>query len=211
MKKCKSCMKEIDEKAKKCPHCQTDLRNWFLRHPILTGILILIVISILGSSGKGSNKSSSNTNISVVNEVKPTETIYKIGDTVRTDRFEFVISSVEERSIIGSRYFEKEPSEGGTFVAVQYQYKNTSDKPIGTFSTPTIKLVDKNGTQYSADTGASSNFATELKLDRKILSDLNPGITVKDASIFEVSKEQYATAGWSLFVDADKDIKVFVK
>lgn len=204
-------MKEIDENAKKCPHCQSDQRNWFLRHPILTGILILIVISILGSSGRGSNKSSTNTNISEVNDVKPTEAIYRISDIIRTDKFEFIITSVEERSVVGSRYFEKEPSEGGTFVAVQYQYKNISDKPIGSFSTPIVKLIDKNGTQYSADAGASSNFATELKLDRKLLSDLNPGITVKDAAIFEVSKEQYAAAGWSLFVKADKDIKVFVK
>jgi len=49
MKKCKSCQKEIDAKAKKCPHCQTDQRNWFLRHPILTGLLILLVIGLIGS------------------------------------------------------------------------------------------------------------------------------------------------------------------
>lgn len=204
-------MKEIDEKAKKCPHCQTDQRNWFLRHPILTGILILTVLAILGSAGGGSNKSGPNSNTSGVKEVKPTEAAYKIRGIARTDKFEFIVISVEERSVVGARYFEKKPSEGGTFVAVQYQYKNISDKPIGSFSTPIVKLVDKNGTQYSADAGASSNFATELKLDRKILSDLNPGITVYDASIFEVSKEQYTNSGWNILVKADKDINVSVK
>ena len=61
MKKCKACQKEIDVKATKCPYCQTDLRNWFVRHPIITFFLILIVISIIGSSG-GNKSSNSKTN-----------------------------------------------------------------------------------------------------------------------------------------------------
>ncbi len=40
MKKCKSCQKEIDIKAKKCPYCQTDQRIWFARHPIVTVFLV---------------------------------------------------------------------------------------------------------------------------------------------------------------------------
>lgn len=43
-KKCKHCQLGIDKKAKKCPKCSGDLRNWFRRHPILTLILILIGI-----------------------------------------------------------------------------------------------------------------------------------------------------------------------
>ncbi len=34
-KKCKSCQTDIDVKAKKCPNCQADQRNWIARHPIL--------------------------------------------------------------------------------------------------------------------------------------------------------------------------------
>jgi len=62
MKKCKSCQKEIDAKAKKCPFCQTDQRNWFLRHPILTVILVLIVIGMIGAAG-GSKTSTTNTGL----------------------------------------------------------------------------------------------------------------------------------------------------
>lgn len=52
MKKCKSCRTEIDPKAKKCPHCQTDQRSWFGRHPILTGLFVLIIAgSVLGAIG----------------------------------------------------------------------------------------------------------------------------------------------------------------
>jgi len=60
MKKCKSCQSEIDQKATKCPHCQTDQRNWFARHPISTVILVLIVLFIIGSAGSSkSNVSTS--------------------------------------------------------------------------------------------------------------------------------------------------------
>ncbi len=55
MKKCKSCQTQIDDKAKKCPHCRADQRNWFMRHPILTGLLLLIVIGIIGAASGGSN------------------------------------------------------------------------------------------------------------------------------------------------------------
>lgn len=59
MKKCKSCQSEIDSKAKKCPHCKSDQRNWFARHPIITGIIVLIVI--FGGIGAITSSNSSNT------------------------------------------------------------------------------------------------------------------------------------------------------
>jgi hypothetical protein len=59
MKKCKSCQTEIDAKAKKCPHCRADQRGWFKRHPILTGLLGLIVfIIVISAAGGGSNEST---------------------------------------------------------------------------------------------------------------------------------------------------------
>ena len=42
--KCKSCKSDIAKGAKKCPHCKTDLRNWFVRHWIITGFIIVVII-----------------------------------------------------------------------------------------------------------------------------------------------------------------------
>lgn len=64
MKKCNACQKEVDDKAKKCPHCQSDLRNWFSKHPFLTIVLVFVAIGIFGSSG--SNKTDT--------EAKPNKT-----------------------------------------------------------------------------------------------------------------------------------------
>ena len=61
MKKCKSCKTEIDAKATKCPHCQTDQRSWFRRHPILTALLVIFIIGIIGSTATGGSKTSTTT------------------------------------------------------------------------------------------------------------------------------------------------------
>lgn len=46
---CKACKTEIDSKATKCPHCQSDQRNWGQRHPIITAIVwILFVLVVIG-------------------------------------------------------------------------------------------------------------------------------------------------------------------
>lgn len=66
MKKCKSCQKEIDAKANKCPYCRTDQQNWFMKHPILTGLLALFIIGLIGSSGNKNSSSSQNKTLSTV-------------------------------------------------------------------------------------------------------------------------------------------------
>ena len=48
IKKCKSCQKQIDPKGIKCAHCGADQRNWFNRHTILVGIVIVVILGILG-------------------------------------------------------------------------------------------------------------------------------------------------------------------
>ena len=93
MKKCKACQKDIDDKAKKCPHCQTDQRNWFARHPIMTGLLGLIilvaVVSAFGASGKkDSNQASDSQTTSVAGEEKPKVEAMKINARELVDEFD---------------------------------------------------------------------------------------------------------------------------
>jgi len=67
-KKCSSCHELINKKAKKCKHCGADLRNWPSRHPIWTGIIILITVPWVVSLATGSTSSnSSKTNNTIKN------------------------------------------------------------------------------------------------------------------------------------------------
>ena len=62
-KKCKFCQSEIDKNARKCPQCQADLRSWFSRHPILTIIgLMILVSSTLAANSDTSSVSNTITN-----------------------------------------------------------------------------------------------------------------------------------------------------
>ena len=191
MKPCKECNREISSSAKTCPHCGKDQRNWFARHKFLTFLGIVLAIIVM-SSMCGGNEGDPATVVSG-NAEDTREVLAEVGDNIITEKFEITITSVKERAEVGKDFFSSRPSEGGTYIVVDWQYKNISDKPIRSFSTPTVKLVDKDLEMFSTDIAASSNYATECNLDRKIFSDLNPGITVKDAEVFEISKELYQT------------------
>lgn len=56
MKKCKKCKTDIDNKATKCPHCQSDQRNWFRRHPVWTFFILCLVVPPFLSSFFSSQK-----------------------------------------------------------------------------------------------------------------------------------------------------------
>ena len=206
IKKCKECGSEVSSKAKNCPQCGADQRNFFGKHKIISSILVLFVLGIIGSLMGGDD--SKDVNVSS-NKTENKVLTAKIGDVINTGDCEIIILSAEEKMSVGSEFIEEKPAEGGKYIAVIWQYKNISDEPIGSFSVPTLNLIDNNNVKYDSDIGASSSFATEKDVDTKFVSDINPGITIKDAKVFEVSTEQYAKGGWKLKVSGNgKDVFV---
>lgn len=136
---------------------------------------------------------------------------FKVGDTVNFDAFEITLKSVEERSTVGNQYSKETVAEGGTYVAIVYSLKNTGKEPIGMFDGPTLKLMDPSGTTYNSDVGASSSFSIEKDFNRKVVSDLNPGITVNDGKVWEVSKEQFDRATWKVILDGHESTPISLK
>ena len=199
---CKACGKEIAKGVKKCPHCGKDQRNWFMRHKIMTFIGAIILLAIIGSALSGGNDTA--------NKQEAKNKAYNVGDVVKTDNVEVTITKFEEKDVIGDpKFLGKKASEGATLVGVQYKMKNVSDKPVGAFDYPPINLVDEKGTKYDADVDASAAYATETGIDNsKILSDLNPGITVTGTDVYEISKDQFAKGNWFIQVG---DAKVKIK
>jgi len=85
MKKCRSCQKEIDLKASKCPYCQEKQGNWAQRHPIWTGILgILVLFSVIGAftDGDTSPSTESESASQVVETVESGDSIQETSPTV---------------------------------------------------------------------------------------------------------------------------------
>lgn len=204
MKKCKECGEEISSSAKKCPKCGKDQRNFFMKHPVLYTILILVIIGVV--AGIGSDNTGDTTVTSTENQVQAT--VYNIGDTISNEKYEFTIKNVNTANKVGTEYLNSQPAEGGVYVCVDFTYKNVSTEPISSWDFPAVKLVDSNGVEYSSDVSASSYYATEKDPDRKVLSDLNPGITVTDNEVFEIAEESYNQGEWFLLVDNNIKIKV---
>jgi hypothetical protein len=204
---CKACGKEIAKGVKKCPHCGKDQRSWFGRHKFLTFIGAIVLLVIIGSALSGGGDDTKSTKTGEV--AKKQETTYKVGDVIKVKDLEYTITKVEQKDKVGDEFINKAVSTGGTFVAIQYTIKNVSDKPVGMFDYPSVNLVDGKGTKYDSDVDASSDYAVETKIDNsKLVSDLNPDITITDTAVYEVSKDKYAQGKWFIQIG---DAKVGIK
>lgn len=59
---CKACGKEVSKGAKKCPSCGHDNRNFFMKHKIITGLIVVIVFVVIGNSGSKTPATTATTN-----------------------------------------------------------------------------------------------------------------------------------------------------
>ena len=194
---CETCGNEVSSKAKKCPHCGQK-RGGIFGKIVLWSIVGVVGIGVAGVLLGDPNGTSAGTTTSASAEP---ETIYSIGDVVNSGDFSVSITSVQSRSSVGVEFLEETAGEGGVFVVVEFSYRNESNAPINAFRAPEVELLDPNGVKYGQDLGASVSYATESDLNTNSFSDINPGIQINDASVFEVSKIAFEAGGWHVQVD----------
>lgn len=198
MKKCNSCQKEIDPKAKKCPYCQTDQRNWFLRHPILTALLVLIIIGFVGSLGKETKKvGETNSNTQTANtasneESAPTTQTYKLEELVDLKGKTMAVNAVVPYTS-GNQFLT--PKSGNKFVTADITLKNNSKEPY-MYNPLEFKLHDNQ--DYGYDIAVSDKNPTLNS------GTLQPGQTTRGFITFEIpeantpTKLVYTPGFWSL-------------
>jgi len=184
MKKCKSCQSEIDDKAKKCPKCQADQRNWFAKHKILTGILVIILIVIISSSSGNKNKGTNTvTTQGSNNKTTQTETIGKIGDAVIANDLSFTVTNISKAKSLGSSYSKKEAQ--GTFNVITLTIKNTGKETV-TIDSSMLKVTDSQGRKfdYSIE-GQTAKGLAQGKVDL-FLQQVQPGLSVTGDIVFDL-------------------------
>lgn len=205
LKKCKECGEEISSSVKKCPKCGKDQRNFFMKHPIIYSIIIIVMIGAIAGAGEGTT--DNNVTVTSTNNQK-VERVYNIGDSISNGEYEITIKNVGTAKKVGNEYLNSQPAAGGIYVCVDFIYKNVSKEPLSSWDFPSVELVDSNGVEYSSDISASSYYATEKDPNRKVLSDLNPGITVSDNNVFEIAEESYNQGEWFLIIDNEIKVKI---
>lgn len=190
----------ISAQEKRKMHPVTKVVLW------LGGIFFgLIVLAVIISPDDKGERTTSQQASSAAPEPPPS---VKVGDSFQTPTFEIQIRSAQALSSVGNPLFASQPSEGGVYIAIQWSYKNISQKPVSAFRRPTVHLKAPDGTKYDPDLGASASYATELDNDAKAFSDLNPGISVVDVDVFEVSRQMFDPSSWRILVDGDRDTEV---
>ncbi|WP_347553256.1 DUF4352 domain-containing protein (plasmid) [Pseudalkalibacillus hwajinpoensis] len=204
---CKACEKELAKGVKKCPNCGKDQRSFVMKHKIISFIGIIVIIGGISSALSGGSDEASTEVSGESNKEAKEETTYSLNDTVALKKTEVTVTNFEERDEVGVSGVSKQASDGGTLVAIQYTIKNISEEPVGAFSLPTVSLVNEKGTKFDSDIDATSNYAVETDVDNsKIMSDLNPDITVTDVKVFEVSKEKFQSGKWFISVDGKQKV-----
>ena len=193
---CKVCNKEIAKNAKVCPYCGAKQKK--KKALIISIVIIVIAIIAMVGGAAGTDNSSSETT-----EVKIPE-FYKIGEPVTLKKCELTVSKVQKETYIGNEWYNVTPVDGAVYVAIQYGYKNTSKEPLTTWDRPIVKLTSPDGVVYDSDFDASTTYVTECDIDEKVLSDLNPGLSVNGAVVFEVAKSELEKDGWFINVDGKK-------
>ena len=63
------------------------------------------------------------------------------------------------------------------------------------------------GVACSPDIGASAAYATETTLTDKVLSDVNPGVTIRTADVSEGRKGAF-NKDWSIVLDAGRKVRI---
>ncbi len=182
MKKCKSCQSEIDDKAKKCPKCQSDQRNWFMRHKILTAIggiiVFFILVGIISAGGNKDDKPS---------ESNTKNTIYSVNQEVPSGDVTWKITAVKDRgtSLLAkdSRYptISKTKTTQGRFVEVSILIENKG-KDLASITTPI--LVDSQNREFTSSSDVSEWVPEGA--DLFLLSNLQPNLPKTFVVIYEV-------------------------
>jgi hypothetical protein len=191
-KECPKCRTDIPLKATKCPNCQSDLRSWFRRHPVITGILCLVLLIVLVSALGENNDSTSKIeptpvakkvdNSGVPEEsISPTEVAEKqngefaVGDTVIMRDWEVKVNKVsKEKSISYST-----AKTNKEYVLVNITLKNNGEGEAKGTGALDFKVQDSNGVQ---------DDKTFITLDDEMQGyvDLAPGGVLTGTIPFEV-------------------------
>ena len=119
---CKSCGKEVAKGSKSCPSCGKDNRNFFSKHKIITGILVLVIIFIIGgAAGSGDNSSDGGT--SEVSNNEPVES-KKEDSKINYDNFLKIKMGIAYEDVIAllGEGVEQSSSEIGGIKTTMYTW-----------------------------------------------------------------------------------------
>ncbi len=143
-------------------------KSWFLRHKILTGVGVFILLAIVVSATSGGNKNDTATNSSdsntSQNSKQEEKTEFKVGETATFDNKTITVTEIQRNYDTGNQFAQ--PESGKEFVIVTVNITNNGDSTLD-YNTFEFKMQDSNGVQqseaYSALTEGKLNSGSLAK------------------------------------------------
>lgn len=157
-------------------------KSWFVRHKVLTGILVLFVVAVIGSaasSGNMDNGTATNTSGNASTAKQDEKTEFAVGETATFDDKSITVTEVQRNYSTGNQFAQ--PESGKEFVLVTVAIANNSKNSMD-YNTFEFKLQDSNGVQQSESFTALS----EGKLNS---GSLAAGGKVSGKLAYEVPKD----------------------
>lgn len=137
MKICKECGSEVSSKGV-CPKCGKDQRNFFVKHKVMTFLLVVIVLgAIVGATGENNNNNTTQTGTTVTQKQEKM-TLEKFNKIETGMTYQQVVDIIGEEGTLST-----ESSYGSQSMKVYYWYASNG------ISNATISFMNGNVTAKS--------------------------------------------------------------
>lgn len=159
--------------------------NWFMRHKVLTGILVFFVfIVVVSASGGDSSNSGSGDSGSKQEQSQNQEKVTsKIGEQVQSGDLAFTVNGVKEYQSLGNSFTSKDAQ--GVFKVVSLKIENVG-KETKTIDSSMIKLMDSEGRTFERSIdGQTAKGLSQGQVDL-FLQQVQPGLSVNGEIVFDV-------------------------
>lgn len=155
-------------------------KNWFARHKIFTGFIVLFVVGIIGAS------SSSNQPKTTTTPQTKQPQLAKIGQPARDGKFEFVVNSMKcGETTLSDGFGNVQATAQGQFCRFNVSVKDISTVPYS-FDETAQYLYGPNGSKYSLSTNGT--IWAQPSDEDPWGNDINPGNTLTGDLMFDVPK-----------------------
>jgi hypothetical protein len=194
-KKCPKCKEVIQKDAKKCRYCQADLRNWFLRHKIISVIILLLLLGFIlesGKNGKNDNKNKEKEDTQIQTPVESKQNsqgekkIYKSGEPVQIGYFIYMAGRAREMEEIKGQYSSEKAD--GIFEIISVVATNI-DKEPRYLDDAMFRLVDNQNRSYMTSPEGTSALSLNMESAKNLfLKPVNPSLVTDGVLVFDVPK-----------------------
>lgn len=141
MKVCQDCGTELSSKAKICPKCGRDQRNFYSRHKVLMFIFAIICLGAIGAAlGGGENGNTLPTNANIAEQ----RTEYNQGEEARLGNGAITVTKVQRSQ--GNSW--DKPKAGKEYVIVTITIENKGKENLD-YNPWYFKLQNSQGQQES--------------------------------------------------------------